>query len=47
VTLALAIVLLWLGAAALWWSIHSGGEQGKTPLWDVYKSVLGRSVPTG
>ncbi len=42
-TLALGILFLWLGAAALWWAIHSGGKQGQSPLWTAYRDVLGKS----
>ena len=44
-SMAIGILLLWLGAACVWWAIHSGGEQGATPLWTAYRSVLGRAVP--
>lgn len=39
--MALGILMLWLGAACLWWAIHSAGRQGDTALWDAYTSVLG------
>lgn len=42
-TLAFGILLLWIGAACLWWAMHSAGRQGDSPLWTAYKDVLGTS----